>query len=1133
MDYRKTPFGDSSLDIEDRLDWLINELTIEEKLRLISSGSDGIERLGIPACFLGGEAAHGVEGRNDQNKLGDPDVTTSFPQPIGMSASWDPALMKEAGGVTGREARAVYKRHPGRGLSRWAPTIDIERDPRWGRNEEAYGEDPVQIGAMASAYIQGMQGDDPRYIQIASTLKHFYANNNEIGRGWRNASITPRDKYEMYLEPFRRAIEDGGAAGVMTAYNRINGIQGLFNPEVQDILKNEFGLMHAVSDGGAMSLSTTFAHSSGSNAESVRKALRAGLDAFAEGPMVVNPAVQEAYELGYIDESDLDRAIRNTYRIRLKLGIFDEEGACPYDSITEEELCSSHNRDICRQLTDESLVLLKNDGILPLDRGATAENPGEGTEAKSIENGRASAAAEGAGEGRDSVVADKKETSGIALIGPVADKWYQDWYGGCPPERISLLEGLNSLLDSSDDDSSEPSGRGIPALNDEIDSQSGASIIFTDACDHVKLRVGDKYLATDGEGRVGLSDAAETFVMEDWGEGSYTFRSLATGKYMITRLEEQATEGIAAADAAGEAGAYVAGRVYADAEQIFSWFDLEVFRFSGDNLRDRFGNPVCVDEDGRLFSLKTSYLRGNPRMSLASEESDFAANANFIRIKIEKVRDGIGEAVKKAKEAQTVILALGHNPMVNAKEEIDRETIEMIPYQQKLFDAVYEANPDVVVVLMSDYPFAINEIEQKARAILWSATGSQCMGESIAAALTGEAAPAGRLTQTWYRSDKDLPDIYDYDIIRGHRTYRYFEGEVLYPFGHGLTYTSFEYSDLTVTLTSHPTTKESPGTVLSDLSSSNTDAQPRLTTALGTHMTDALPSSGTSVYETIKKDRRYLHIEIKVTNTGKTASDEVVQIYAAAPRTRVPRPIRQLIGFERIRDVKPAESRHLKLDIPFRELAYYDVISEQLIIEAGTYEISAGASSSDIRITEKINIEETGSVAEDISPKCRNLRDTAKRIRADHFDEMSGGELIEGQFGYTALATVASDPDMDPCIPEEKRSLSVTYRDCGIPFDSVLCIHCYAPQKARVEVYVDDVCAGTLEFDTMSYEKIPSEQRNFLPRESNDLVRRMNSFVPRWTNVYISLEFRACDDAHSIRIDALGSIKFDWIRITE
>ena len=180
---KNTPFWDVSLSVEERLDWLLSQMTIDEKLSCLASKVHSLERLGIPAMSVGGEAAHGVEARNDQNELGEAEVTTSFPQPIGMSATWDTEIIKEAGAVTGTEARVIYHRHPDRGLSRWAPTVDLERDPRWGRTEEGYGEDPFLTGEMAGAYIRGMQGDHPHYLRIAASLTHFYGTNTEIGRG--------------------------------------------------------------------------------------------------------------------------------------------------------------------------------------------------------------------------------------------------------------------------------------------------------------------------------------------------------------------------------------------------------------------------------------------------------------------------------------------------------------------------------------------------------------------------------------------------------------------------------------------------------------------------------------------------------------------------------------------------------------------------------------------------------------------------------------------------------------------------------------------------------------------------------------------------------------------------------------
>ena len=1003
------PLWDSKLSTEEKLQWLVKELTIDEKLHLLGSGSKGVERLGIPDCQLGGEAAHGVVARNWKDGEIVKDTTTSFPQPIGMSSSWDREAIKEAGRIVGQESRIVYKKRGWGGLSRWAPTVDLLRDPRWGRNEEAYGEDPVQVGGMASAYIQGMQGKDKDHLIAASTLKHFYANNTEIGRGWKNSSISPRNKYELYIEPFRRCIEEGGAEGVMTAYNRINGVLGMFNEEVNTLLKDEFGLTHVVSDGGAMELSAGYCKATSMDAETVARSIKAGVDGLSSWGDGIYRAADEAYELGLLTEDDLDNAIMNSYRTKIKLGIFDKSGN------TEDygELCNEDASAVCKNLSDRSLVLLKNDGVLPLGDKVNEE---------------------------------------CILIGPIGDKWYQDWYGGEAPEHISLLDGLNN------------------------------NISYVDGYDRISIRCGEKYFSADDEGRIVLSDKADIFVLEDWGEDSYTFRNESTGKYMNTHLAGDAIEGIATAE--GVSAGTIAGKVYEDTDRVFSWFDLEVFRMdaiSGTDeiiLRDRFGNRLYADKDGYVVTAAEDYPGLTP--------------LSFI---IEVDRCGIDEAVSAAAQAETVIMALGHNPMINAKEEIDRGTIDFIPYQQKLFDEVYKANPNIVVVLMSNYPFAIGEINDKAKAILWSATGSQCMGQSIADALTGKVHPAGRLTQTWFKSDNDMPGMDDYDIIGKGRTYRYFNGDVLYPFGYGLTYSSFVYSDLNISI----------------------DQVENKDKVIVRRRVFGQPEG---VYDLIRRDNRVLKVEVSVTNTGDIVSDEVVQIYAMSPSGKVKKPVKQLIGFERVRDIEPGESRAVSLSIPVRELAYYDVVSESLIIEEGDYLITAASSSLDRGTSEIIYITGTS----------RGVRDMSRKIKADHYDEESGSQIVEGLYGYSALMAEAPgvyDPDPDG-------HFSAVYADCRFAKDAkTIRIHGFAPDEAKISVYVDDIRAGEISCNTRDYEKKPSEARNHMPRAVVSESRRRESLPLLWTDIHIPLDLSRIDtdgtaDVHTIRIEVNGPFKYDW-----
>jgi beta-glucosidase len=389
-----------------------------------------------------------------------------------MSASWDPALIREAGRITGTEARVIWHERPDRGLSRWAPTVDIERDPRWGRTEEAYGEDPFLTGAMASAYVRGMQGDDPEHLRCACTLKHFYANNVEEGRGWKSSTVDPRNREELYLEPFRRVIEDGGAAGVMAAYNSVNGTVGMLNHEIQDILKDQYGLPHAVSDGGALGLVCDSHHTFGTYAEAIAASLKAGVDAMSDAEDEVYAAAAEAWQLGLITEEDLDLALRNSYRVRLRLGVYDRERVNPYDDVRPEDRCSDEGRRICRKLSEESLVLLRNrDALLPLD----------------------------------------PDTAKTVLVGPCADTWYQDWYGGRAPYRRTLRQGMEEVL--------------------------GHPVEVCDGLDRVTFEGGGKCFAVDESGRLSPTDgAADVFIKQDWGEGSFTFRSVRTGKYLNLRM---------------------------------------------------------------------------------------------------------------------------------------------------------------------------------------------------------------------------------------------------------------------------------------------------------------------------------------------------------------------------------------------------------------------------------------------------------------------------------------------------------------------------------------------------------------------------------------------------------------------
>ncbi len=922
--YKKTPLWNNELPIGERLDYLIGALTLEEKIQCLTTGCPDIERLGIKASYMGGEAAHGIEARHDQAfNAGEPEPTTSFTQPIGMSGSFDRELIKECGRAVGEEARALFSRTKRGGLCRWAPTVDMERDPRWGRTEEAYGEDPYLAGEMSSAYIQGMKGDHPFYIQCGASLKHFYANNVEQDRIKISSSVDGRNKYEYYLEPFRKAIEEGGAEAIMTSYNEINGVPAILNPEVQELLKDTYGLPgHVVCDGGDFQ-QTVFDHKYfETHAETLAYALKAGVDCMTDNGEVVYAAAKEALEMGLITEEDINRSVRNSFRTRIRLGFFDDKGECPYTGMGEEYVNNEEHKALSGKMAENAVVLLKNEGnILPIK---------------------------------------PEETKSLAVIGPMADVWYKDWYSGVPPYAVTPLAGIkNRYGDTS------------------VSYESGLYDIY--------LTCNGKYVGLDETARLYLTDKeqAEVFRFTDWGCGSTTLQAVNNG--MFVTLEE---------------GSYL---VKADKKETFGWFIRESFRFihtetgsvdvcpeSGASyyLNSWNGRKMTIDENGYLVVIKTDEVavgEGDDAKLGRKCHAVFSGEAAVFGMEV--VTNGIADAVNAAKIADKAVIVIGSNPVINSKEEIDRSTLALPPAQQRLVDAVLAANPDTVVVMVTNYPYSICKLQETVPGILYTPSGSQELGYGIASVLSGKVSPAARLNMTWYLSDDDLPDINDYDIIQGKRTYQYFDGKVLYPFGFGLSYSEFTYSDMTLA-------KEADG----------------------------------------------IKATVNVKNTGKVAADEVVQLYVHKENSRVKQPILQLKGFERVKELTPGESREVTFFVKDKDLRYFDVISEELLLEEGDYTFMVGASSEDIRLCQSIFVEGTKA----------GFRNPFTETKAEQYDAYENCFIHKGCKGHTITKETAvipgkpgENPDFVDKAAEKKVTGVLSYRD--FKFDE---------QPERIRLYV-------------------------------------------------------------------------------
>lgn len=970
--YMETPLWDSQRPLAERIAWLLGEMTIDEKLRFLGTSTPELARLGIVSNHIGGEAAHGVEARHDQDGRGVPEPTTSFPQPIGMSASWDTELIGQAGRVVGKEARVLYERYPHGGLFRWAPTVDIERDPRWGRTEEGYGEDPFLTGKMAAAYVRGMQGDDPEHLLISSALKHFFANNVEDGRGVKSSSIDARTRNEYYYEPFRRVVEEGGATSMMTAYNKVNGVVQMLDHRVNELIREKWGLDgHVVCDGGAMSMVANMHHATQSHAETVAKSLKAGVDCMTDQPDVVEAAAREAYQKGWITEEDIDHALAHSFATKLRLGMYDAYNANPWCRLPESELNSAENQAISRKLAQESVVLLKNEGLLPLSK-------------------------------------DKK----VCVLGPLADVWYQDWYGGEPAYRTTVLDGVRETLG------------GCRAPGDSQAAMIGAqeaeaSVAAANGLDRIYLRCGARYAALDADNRLILTEdreKAELFVVQDWGSGQFTFYVPRLSRYLMVHDD---------------------GFIVADKKDLFGWFVKECFTWTLDRFETWYHCGLYLRGDGLVAAKRLAFETpvGEPQGG-ELETTENAGHSASLQFESEVIESGTQRAVSLAAQSDAAVLVLGCCPVINGKEDADRPSIEFPPSQRALAQAVFAANPNTVLVLISNYPYAIDWEQEHLPAILWLASGGQDMGRAAADVLFGDSAPAGRLNMTWYSEKETLPDIDDYDIAKTKRTYRYFTGEPLYAFGHGLTYSPFVYRDLSV----------------AEEWASAPDMKPQTCSAGAqiekvqqvTEKEDVEPCTcfGAAGECDAGDNAPDLRIALTVENCGIYTSDEVVQLYVREPSGRVPKAVRRLIAFERVHDILPGESRRVTFTIPRRELRYYDVVSGSFLVEEGTYTFEAGASSSDIRLQTDVKL----------SGGSRGLRRRGSFVPADHWDDYENAVLGVGH------TDGMSGEDCSACVKDSAKAAWLVYRDCE-PFSAGAQIKLLvsAPEGGSVTLYAGDI----------------------------------------------------------------------------
>jgi beta-glucosidase len=829
QDLATLPYMNANLPPEQRAMDLVHRMTLQEKASQLVNQARAIPRLGVPAYDWWSEALHGVLAKG----------TTEFPQPIGLAATFDvPAIqeMATAIGVEGRIKHAQAERdgHSNifEGLDFWAPNVNIFRDPRWGRGQETYGEDPFLSGRLAVAFVTGLQGTDPTYYRAISTPKHFAVHSGpEPTRHFADVDISRHDQEDTYLPAFRAAVVEGHAGSVMCAYNSING---------QPACASEFLLQHTlrgawqfkgyvVSDCGAIRDVFTGHHYRPTQPEASAIALERGMDNECSDFDRVQDdhdykPYMDAVQQGYLSERAVDTALVRLFTARMRLGMFDPPARVSYARLDASELDNAAHRALAGRLADESMVLLKNDGVLPL-------------------------------------TAVKR----IAVLGPLADQTtvLLGNYNGTPTHTVSVSEGMKAEF---------PGAKITYVGGMQFLSNQGTPVPAS--------------VLTTPEGKPGLLAEYRLGQRTDFKSAPLSARVESTVDLNENTLPEQAK---------GQSEFSVHWRGFLNPPATGDYLlGVKSGGFARVSLGDK---PIMLTYSPGANLGRVHLEQGHP-LKLEVQYGQKSGNRTEAQLIWAPVNDTPDPAaVEAAKQADVVIAVVGITSRLEGEEMPvdqpgflggDRTSLDMPKPEQDLLRAVAATGKPLVVVLLNGSALSVNWEKANANAILEAWYPGEEGGAGIARTLSGKSNPAGRLPVTFYKDTSQLPHFEDYSM-KG-RTYRYFEGEPLWKFGYGLSYTTFKYSALT------------------------------------------LPSAPIKAGDP-------LNVGVTVTNTGKLAGDEVVQLYLKFPG--VPgAPNLALRAFRRVH-MTPGSSRKVEFALSPRDLSMVTEAGD-IIVAAGTYTVSVG-----------------------------------------------------------------------------------------------------------------------------------------------------------------------------------------------
>ncbi len=830
-------FRNPNLPVDERVDDLVSRMTLEEKISQMVHEADSIPRLGVPIYNWWNECLHGVARAG---------IATVFPQAIAFGATFNEQLIYNMASIISDEARAKHhefvrngERGISQGLTFWSPNINIFRDPRWGRGQETYGEDPYLTSRIGVQFVKGLQGSHDKYLKLVATPKHLAVHSGpEPERHHFNAITNETDLWETYLPAFEATVKEAKAYSVMSAYNRYLGESCTASELLlQQILRDKWGFDgYVVSDCGAVNDIFLNHKIVKTGPEAAALAVRKGCDLNCGSAY---DYLMEAVQKELISEAEIDKAVKRLFKARFLLGMFDPQEDVPYAHIPFEVNDSKEHNKFALKVAQQSMVLLKNDkGLLPLD----------------------------------------KNMGTIAVIGPNAKSLdvLLGNYNGTPSSPVTALQGIKNKVGEKTEilyhtgcnlAGDEPP---LSILTDEYLSYEGEEGLMAEYFDNVDL-----------EGKP-VAKRIEKEINSNWERGNVS-KKIGNTNYSIRFT------GTLKVDRSGE---YALGLTGDDGYRLFIDDELLIENWSKHPPETKITRKM-LNKD-KEYDIKVEFYQGTGGAEISMGYAYIGD-------------DPFGEVKKIAHKSDVVLFFGGLSPRLEGEEMDvdyegfkggDRTNIKLPKAQQDILKMLHQTGKPVVLVLMNGSALAINWADENIPAILEAWYPGQRGGDAIANILFGDYNPAGRLPVTFYKSVDDLPPFRDYNMKN--RTYRYYKGDVLYPFGYGLSYTSFSYGE--------PKISENK---------INTDEKMILT--------------------------------VEVINAGDRGGEEVVQLYIKDLMSDITyRPIKSLKGFKRVY-LNKGQSTDVKFEITPEMLKLYDPGKDDYVVEPGEFMIMVGGSSADLK----------------------------------------------------------------------------------------------------------------------------------------------------------------------------------------